>query len=81
MKTTIEISDELFARIQQVASEERTSFSLLAERGLRLVLQAKQNKSGHWKWIPATSDGSLTREYQDATWNQISDEIYRSHGA
>ena len=81
MKTTIEINDELFARVKQVAGKEKASFSSLAERGLRLVLQAKENKSGHWKWIPVTSDGSLTREYQNATWNQISDEIYRSHGA
>ena len=38
MKTTIGISDDLFAHTQEVARKEKTTFRSLTERGLRLVL-------------------------------------------
>jgi hypothetical protein len=82
MKTTIEISDDLFARAQQLARKEKTTFRALTEAGLRIVLKEKQSKTPKWKWKPATfHGGDLTDEFKNAGWEKIRDEIYRGHGA
>ena len=44
MKTTIEIADDLFERVQRVARKENTTFRSLTEQGLRIVLKEKQAK-------------------------------------
>lgn len=38
VKTTIEIADDLFERVQRVARKEKTTFRSLTEQGLRIVL-------------------------------------------
>lgn len=81
MKTTIEIADDLFERAQRLARKEKTTFRSLTEQGLRLVLEEKEAQAAGWKWELVTSSGSLTPEFQNATWEQIRDEIYRGHGA
>ena len=82
MKTTIEISDALFARAQKLARKEKTTFRALTEAGLRIVLKEKQSKSSRWKWKPTTfHGGGLTDEFKNADWEKIRDEIYRGHGA
>jgi predicted transcriptional regulator len=82
MKTTIEISDDLFARVRQLARKEKTTFRALTEAGLRMVLKEKQSKTTKWKWKPTTfRGGALTDEFKNADWEKIRDEIYRSHGA
>ena len=82
MKTTIEIADDLFERAQRVAQKEKTTFRALTERGLRLILAEKQSRAP--KKLPplVTFRGKgLTREFQNAGWEKIRDEIYRGHGA
>jgi hypothetical protein len=81
MKTTIEIADDLFGRVQRVARKERTTFRSLAEQGLRLVL--KEKESGPKKLPPLLTvrDGGLTKEFKNASWDKIRDECYRGHGA
>ncbi|HEX3889307.1 MAG TPA: DUF2191 domain-containing protein [Verrucomicrobiae bacterium] len=82
MKTTIEIADDLFKRAQRVAQKEKTTFRALTERGLRLILAEKQSRTS--KKLPPiiTFRGKgLTREFQNAGWEKIRDEIYRGHGA
>ena len=82
MKTTIEIADDLFERVQRVARKEKTTFRSLTEQGLRLVLKEKQAKPAKWKWKPVTfKGGGLTDEFKNASWEKIRDEIYRGHGA
>jgi hypothetical protein len=44
MKTTIEIADDIFERVQRLARKEKTSFRSLTEQGLRLVLKERQRK-------------------------------------
>jgi hypothetical protein len=80
MKTTIEISDDLFERVQRAARKEKTTFRSLTEQGLRLVLKEKQSKP---KKLPplVTAPGRLTDEFKDAPWEKIRDEIYKGHGA
>ena len=82
MKTTIEIADDLFERVQRVARQEKTTFRSLTEQGLRIVLKEKQGKSPKWKWKPVTfKGGGLSDEFKNAGWDKIRDEIYRGHGA
>jgi hypothetical protein len=82
VKTTIEISDDLFARAQRLARKEKTTFRALTEAGLRLVISGKHSLSG--KRLPplVTSGGDgLTEEFKDGNWDRIRDEIYRGRGA
>jgi len=82
MKTTIEIADDLFERVQRVARKEKTTFRSLTEQGLRIVLEGKQAKPAKWKWKPVTfRGGGLTDEFKHARWETIRDEMYRGHGA
>jgi hypothetical protein len=82
VKTTIEISDDLFARAQRLARKEKTTFRALTEAGLRIVLKEKQSKTPKWKWKPTTfHGGDLTDEFKNASWDKIRDEIYRGRGA
>jgi hypothetical protein len=81
VKTTIEISDDLFARAQQLARKEKTTFRALTEAGLRLVVSGKH--SPRRKPLPplVTSGGDgLTEEFKDWNWDKILDECYRGRG-
>ena len=44
MKTTLEIADDLFTRVQQLARREKTTFRALTEQGLRRAIEEKQAK-------------------------------------
>jgi hypothetical protein len=82
MKTTIEISDDLFLRAQRLARKEKTTFRSLTEAGLRLVLNESDSKKAPWKWKPPIfRGGGLTEEFKNATWDEIRDEIYRGRGS
>jgi hypothetical protein len=82
MKTTIEIADDLFERTQRLARKEKTSFRVLTEAGLRLVLAGKHRH--HPKKLPPLvtfgGDGP-TDEFKDWNWDRIRDKIYQGHGA
>ena len=82
MKTTIEISDDLFARTQEVARKEKTTFRSLTERGLRLVLEEKLTRSSKWRWNAVVVQGGegVTDEFKRAPWKKIRDAIYQGHG-
>jgi hypothetical protein len=81
VKTTIEIADDLFERAQRVAREERTTFRSLAEQGLRLVLQQRQEKARRLPPLVTVGGKGLAIEFKDADWNRLRDEIYRGRGA
>jgi predicted transcriptional regulator len=76
MKTTIEIADDLFARAQQIARKEKTTFRALAEQGLRLVLRQKQAQPKTRKWKPMIRGGGLNPEFRDWNWEKVRDLIY-----
>ena len=82
MKTTIEISDDLFARTQEVARKEKTTFRSLTERGLRLVLEEKLARSSKWRWKAVVVQGGegLTAEFKPAPREKLRDAIYQGHG-
>ena len=81
MKTTIEIADDLFERAQEVARKEKTTLRSLAEQGLRLVLNEKQTKPKKLPPLVTVRGEGLTKEFRNASWEKIRDEIYRGRGA
>lgn len=81
MKTTIEIDDDLFERVQRVARKENTTFRSLTEQGLRLLLRQKQAKQKKHPPLVTVRGNGRADEFKDTSWNRIRDEIYRGHGA
>jgi len=83
MKTTVEIADDLFHRVQKLAREEKTTFRSLTEESLRKMLEEKREEKSakKWMWDLVTFKGELTEEFKDAPWEKFRDEIYRGRGA
>src|SRR5580704_13349518 len=81
MRVTIEIADDLFLRVKELARKEKTTFRALTEAGLRLVLKQKEAKTKKWRWKPITRGGGMTEEFRNAGWETIRDESYRGRGA
>ncbi len=81
MKTTIEIADDLFGRVQRLARKEKTTFRALTERGLRLLLRQKQAKSSKLPPLVTVRGEGPTRKFKKASWDRIRDEIYARRGA
>ena len=81
MKTTIEIADDIFERVQRLARKEKTSFRSLTEQGLRLVLKERQGKPKKLPPLVTVRGGGLTDEFKNAPWEKFRDEIYRGRGA
>jgi hypothetical protein len=81
MKTTVEISDDLFERAQQLAREEQTTFRALTEQGLRLVLSEKRSQPKKLPPLLTVRGAGLANPFKQAPWATIRDEIYRGHGA
>jgi len=81
MKTTMEIADDLFERAQEVVRKERFTFRSLVEQELQLVLNDKQAKFAKLPPLVTARGDGLTKEFRNASWEKIRDEIYRGHGA
>lgn len=81
VKTTIEIADDLFERVQRVARKEKTTFRALTEQGLRLVLKENQGRPRVLPPLVTVRGSGLTDEFKGASWDKIRDELYRSRGA
>ncbi len=81
MKTTIEIADDLFERVQGLARKERTTFRALTEQGLRMVLKGQPTRRKKLPPLVIVHGKGLTDEFKNAGWDQIRDEAYRGHGA
>ncbi len=80
MKTTIEIADDLFERVQRLARREKTTFRSLTEQGLRLVLRERPARGGRLPPLVTVRGQGLTGEFKAASWDRIRDEIYRGRG-
>jgi hypothetical protein len=77
MKTTVEISDELFKRSQQLAKRKGMTLRALLEEGLRLVIKTHHApRSNEFKFPTFGRDG-VNEEFRDSDWNKIRDTIYR----
>jgi len=81
MKTTIEIADDLFARAQQKARMEKTTFRALTEQGLRQVLEEPRRKARRLPPLVTVRGKGLAGEFKHGGWDRIREEIYRERGA
>jgi hypothetical protein len=76
MKTTVEISDDLLKRSQQIAKKEGTSVRALLEEGLRLALRSRQTRQRHRFQFPLFGKDGLNEEFRDGSWETIRETIY-----
>jgi hypothetical protein len=81
MKTTIEITDSLFQKVQRLAQREKTTFRALAEEGLRLVLQKKMKPRSRLSPLITFRGKGISEELADWNWERIREEIYRGPGS
>jgi hypothetical protein len=77
MKTTVEISDELFKRSQQLAKRKGMTLRALLEEGLRLAIKSHQTQRAGEFCFPTFGRGGVTDEFRDADWSKIRDAIYK----
>ena len=80
MKTTIEIADDLFERVQRMARNEKTTFRSLTETGLRLVLQEKESAARKLPPLVTFRGRGLKDRFKNASWERIRDELYGGAG-
>lgn len=82
MKTTFDISEPLLRDVQKLARERKTTTKSLVEQALIKLLEAERTAEPFvLRDASFKGGGGLTTEFEQATWEQIRDEIYRGHGA
>ena len=80
MKTTIEIADDLLSRAKQLCRREGKTLRAVVEDGLRQVLQRGGRAAARRVKPVIFRKGGLSREFRDAPWTALRDEIYRDRG-
>ena len=80
MKTTIEISDDLLARAKRLCRRDGSTLRALVEDGLRQVLKRGSGAAARRVKPVVFREGGLSREFMDAPWTALRDEIYRGRG-
>jgi hypothetical protein len=76
MKTTLEISDNLFRRAKKLAEREGKTFKAVIEEALVTRLEAREQAAAPYLLeIPVVS-GEITPEFLNAPWEKIRDELY-----
>jgi hypothetical protein len=81
MKTTVEISEDLFARTREVAQREGTTLRSLIEEGLRAALAQREQKTAY-QWPDLSVDGEgVSPEIDEGSWEPLRDRIYAGRGA
>jgi hypothetical protein len=81
MKTTIDIADDLFKRVQRLARQEKTTLRSLTEQGLRLVLRQKQHEQKQLPPLITVGGEGMAEDFKNVPWDKIRDEIYKGRGA
>jgi Arc/MetJ family transcription regulator len=80
MKTTIQISDNLFAEARQVARQERTTLKALVEQGLRRVISERKYRTP-FRLRKATFKGKgLQPHLAGESWDHIRQISYEGRG-
>jgi len=80
MKTTIEISDNLCARVRRLAREERTTLRAIVEEGVALALDAHdRRRSPRIKPVVFAGKG-LSDEFRHAPWHRVREVIHAGRG-
>lgn len=80
MKTTVEISDALFAKARRHAARQRITLKAVFEQGLRTVLSEKPEvRAFHLKRASFKGRG-LRPEMQTAGWDSLRAAAYEGRG-
>ena len=80
VKTTIELSDNLFARARQLAHKEHKTLRALVEEGLTLALdEHERRRSPKIKPVVFAGKG-LSDEFRQASWQRLREVIYPKRG-
>jgi hypothetical protein len=78
MKTTVDISDSLFAEARSLAEAEGITLRNLMEDGLRAVIQQKKQRKPKFHLRDGSVSGKGTRPGLD--WPRVRDMIYEGRG-
>jgi hypothetical protein len=82
MKTTIEISDDVFEKLRKRAAAERTTLRSIVESALRQFLSAGKGPNRKFKLKDGSFRGTgYAPGIREGDWNQIRDIIYENRGA
>jgi predicted transcriptional regulator len=80
VKTTIELSDNLFVRARQLAQKERKTLRALVEEGLALALDEHEHRRAP-KIKPVVFAGQgLSDEFRQVSWQRMREAIYPKGG-
>lgn len=80
MKTTIEISDPLFAEVKRLAAREQTTVRALVEEGLRSTIERRRAAPKKRIRTVVSRGGALTPEFRDAPWEKFLEACYEGRG-
>ena len=80
MKTTVEISDALLREAKRVAARDETTVRALIEEGLRLSLNARNDRRRFRLRDGSYGKGGLRPEVEDGSWERLRDMIYEGRG-
>ena len=80
MKTTVELSDALLHEARDIAARKGVTLRAIIEQGLRRVID-EANRPKPFKLRNVGFGGAgLQAEFQDSSWEQLRDAIYRGRG-
>ena len=80
VKTTIDLTDNLFVRARQLAHKEHKTLRALVEEGLTLALDEHERRSSP-KIKPVVFGGQgLSDEFRQAPWPRLREVIYPRRG-
>jgi len=80
MKTTIDIADSLLDRAKAIAHRDKTTLRALVEQGLDTVMQQRARPPKNKFKMITCPGGAPAKEFQNAPWDRMRDEIYRGRG-
>lgn len=75
VKTTLDISDNLFRRARKLADREGKTFRAIVEESLAARLEAREPANKPYRLVLPSVKGEVMPEFADAGWNKIRDEI------
>jgi hypothetical protein len=77
MKTSFDISEPLLLEVKQLAKQRGTTTKSLVEQALaKLLAEAAAEAIPAYRLPDLSVPGGFTPEFENATWEQIRDEIY-----
>ena len=80
MKTTVDISDNLFEEARKVAHRDRTTLKVLVEEGLRKIISDRKRRKGFRLRKVTFKGNGLQSHLAGASWDQIRELSYEGRG-